>query len=107
MAKRRRQHEHEPAAVEVAAEPIRPEERLDPRVILLAPEDVQRDPEALLRWAATAHPTAVKSETEVLADRDARAARRALALARRDARRRGLPEPDPADYLPGGFNPAS
>jgi hypothetical protein len=106
-ARPRRREPEQPAAVEHAAEPIRPEERIDPGLVLAAPSEVQQGgPEAVLAWAERHRSGAVKSDADVIEERDGRAARRALALASRDARRRGLPEPDPADYVPGGFNAA-
>ncbi len=103
-ARPRRREPAQPVAVEVEHEPISAEERIDPRVILDAPSEVQQGgPAAVLASAEKHRPGAVKSDADVTEEREGRAARRALTLARRAARKRGLPEPDPADYLPG-FN---
>jgi hypothetical protein len=101
MARLRRQ-EPEGLAPEVAHKPISPSERVDPRVVLVAPSEVQRDPEALLRYAAEHYPLAILSEAEVLARRETLARQRAWAEAKRDARKRGIPEPARSDFFPAG-----
>jgi hypothetical protein len=98
---RRRRPETPPESEAPDTDPITPAERLDPRAVLMAPPDVQRDPEALLRWAAKHLPWSIRSEAEVSAARETRAALETWRDARREARRRGLSEPDLADYLPG------
>jgi hypothetical protein len=70
-----------PDPIETAADPIAPEERLDRRMVLIAPEHLASDPEALLAWATKHHAAAVKSNREVVADR------RTLADARRRSSR--------------------
>jgi hypothetical protein len=93
--RRRREVEGTPS-VELAADPIEPHERVDPRLTTLAPASVQADPdpEAILRWAATHHPAGIVSDAEVLARRESSARLRAWRKARMEARRKGLPLPE-------------
>jgi len=105
MARRRQAEPEQAAPVKVEHEPISAEERIDPRVILDAHSEVQQEgSEALLAWAERHRPTAVKTDADVLAEREGRAARRALTLARRDARKCRLPAPDAQSYLGEGYS---
>jgi hypothetical protein len=83
---------------------ILPEDRYDPRALLGAPEDVQRDPAAMLAWAADRRLLLDPEASQALADRRAgREAWHALTVeSQRLALRRwrGHPEHEPAKLPP-------
>jgi hypothetical protein len=57
-----------PEAVEV-----QPRDRLDPRVVLIAPEEFARDPERLLAWARLNAPAQVRTDAAAQLAAQARA----------------------------------
>jgi hypothetical protein len=101
LGKRPRRSPGEPEPEAVEGEVIAAAERIDPRALLAAPDDVQRSPEALIAWAREHYPEAVRTDAEVRRERQHLDAIRRLQQARRTARRRGGPEPDPADFFTG------
>jgi hypothetical protein len=70
VARLPRQEVEAAVAPERAHDPVSAHERLGPRVLLAAPPEVLSDEDALLRWAAATYPLAIRSEEEVLADRE-------------------------------------
>jgi hypothetical protein len=101
LGKRRRRSAGEPEPEAVEGEVIAAAERIDPRLLLAAPDDVQHSPEALIAWAREHYPEAVRADAEVRRERQHLDAIRRLQQARRTARRRGDPEPDSADFFTG------
>lgn len=71
---------HAPASGDGAPSVV---DRIDPRAVLVAPDEIQRDPDALYAWVSRHHPRAILSTAEV--ERNAR--RRRAVRERRTAAR--------------------
>lgn len=100
--RRKRRPEPETGGVPIRDEPITASERVDPRVWLLpdAPAATgHADADAMLAWAESHAPGAIRSDEQVYRERASQARSRGLHEASRDTRQRGLPAPCLGDFL--------
>jgi hypothetical protein len=105
--RRKRPPEPSPEVVDVVVDlqGLRLRDWLDPRALLHVadrePIELRGDDAARLAWYREHHPDAVLPEIAIRLRADTAERCRRFQEARREARRRGLPEPALAEFFPG------